>query len=203
MREWPYEKLPEINYKKEFFDDKIKDGFEVIEWIPRRSFNCIIESPGAVEINGTGSITTHSLDLYDFTDKEQEEPVLITKNYLLCNISSGYLYYSIHNKSDEGYESTYFSVSEDINDLGMPCWIIEIYTKSLDCDGIMETEEKYISMGGYGKDPNDALSEYVKKYGLDENIKVKKSRYMVEKYNSPMTLIDGNRRDLEAEKAGY
>lgn len=202
-REWPYDKDLELNYKKEFFDDKITDGYEVIEWVPRKSFYSIMEEPAYCGINGSASVNNESLELYEFIDKEQEEPVKVFKKFLLVILHKGTLDFSHIEKTEEGYFTRYTSVKEGEDELGQPCWIVEISTREKDCDGVAENSYIFVSKGGKNKDPELMTQEYIDKYGLDQNRDILKSMFTIEQYNSPVALIDYSQRDLEAEKAGY
>lgn len=201
--EWPYDKDPALNYNKEYFNDKIKDGWEVIEWIPRKPFYSVTEEPACYSINGNGSVNNEFFELYEFTNKEQDKPVQVFKKFLLSRLYSGMLEFSIYERTEEGYYNKYVTVKDGKDKLGQPCWIVTIYTRQKDCDGVTESEDIYISKGGKNKDPELATQEYIDKYGLDQNIDVLRSGFIIEQYNSPIKLIEQSQRDLEAERAGY
>lgn len=202
-REWPYDNLPEINYRKEYFEDKISDGFEIIEWVPRNPFYTIKEQPFTFSVEGTASIYTQIINIFEYKNSEDEEPSSVNKDFLVCCLSSGNMYFTECSKTEEGYESTFVSIQEDIDDFNQPCWTITVDSTSRDCDGLMESKYIYKSKGGHGRDPALATKEYIEKYGLDENMDVKRSRYKVEYYNSPSINVSEENRDIEAERAGY
>lgn len=184
---------------------------EIVEYIIREPFNMLNEH--GFEVQGKAEISTIEIEEPDYDEERGQlnknaegDTLFIKKNYLKLVLNSGSAAYGISHRTEEGYESYHYLVTESKDSELRPVWKIEISNRSRDCDGVMEREYTCYSYGGtqtiddilalYQHVPGLPLSEEEKKEAIFEHNKMLHQSKFLE-------MNQTSQRDHSAEAMGY